>query len=247
MPHDKSFEATDLTKEQLIELIGLYLGEVLTHYGMWFAQTAQRIGPSDALKMESNTVDKFFHSIGARLYPLFGIPTKDGLPVALLNKSREELLICIGEIAKTWLTGDGLWFQEVEKEKGMVEAKAVNDCCWSLFSKMEAFKIKKFLGLPDNGGLKALESALPLRIYSTINAHASKWDEDGSFIFSMMECRVQSARRRKGMDHYPCKSAGLIEYTEFAHAIDPKIKVECLWCPPDCVPETEFCAWKFSV
>ncbi len=247
MPHGKSFEANDLTNEQLIQLIGLYLGEVLAHYGLWFAETARNVGAPNALEMESKAIDKFFPSIGARLYPLFGIPTKDGLPLALLNKSREELLICIGEIAKTWVTGDGLWFQEVENVKGMTEAKAINDSCWSLFAKMEAFKIKKFLGLPDNGGLEALEAALPLRIYSTINANNSKRDETGALIFTMNECRVQSARRRKGLENYPCKSAGLIEYAEFAHAIDPKIKVECVKCPPDCVSETEFCAWRFSV
>ncbi len=247
MPHGKSFEAADLTNEQLIQLIGLYLGEVLAHYGMWFAETSRRLGPTDALKMESEAIDKFFPSIGARLYPLFGIPNRDGLPIALLNKSREELLICIGEIAKTWLTGDGLWFQEVEREHGMTEAKAINDSCWSMFARMEAFKIRKFLGLPHEGGLKALEKALPLRIYSTINSNSASWDESGSLVFAMNECRVQAARRRRGLDHYPCKSAGLIEYSEFAHAIDPKIKVECLKCPPDELVGAEYCAWKFSI
>ena len=247
MPHTKSFEASDLSKEQLIELIGLYSGEVLAHYGMWLAETARRIGPQNALQVEAKAVEKFFASVGARLYPLFGIPVKDGLPVALLNKSREELLICIGEIAKTWLASDGLWFQEVETEKGMIEAKTINDTCWSLFAKMEAFKIKRFLDLPDQGGLEGLEAALRFRIYSTINAHSSRWDEDGSLIFRMTECRVQSARRRKGLENYSCKSAGLIEYGDFAKAIDPKIKVECIWCPPDRTPDTEFCAWKFSI
>lgn len=247
MPDVKSFETTDLSKDQLIKLIGLYVGEVLAHYGMWFAETSRRVGVENTLDMESRAIEKFFSSIGARLYPLFGIPIKDGLPVALLNKSREELLICIGEIAKTWLTGDGLWFQEVESQKGMSEAKSINDSCWSLFAKMEAFKIKKFLDLPDFGGLKALDAALKLRIYSTINAHSSRWDDNGSLIFSMTECRVQSARRRKELNHYPCKSAGLIEYSDFAKAIDPRIKVECVWCPPDRVPETEFCSWCFTI
>jgi hypothetical protein len=247
MPHTKSFESTDLTKEQLIKLIGMYLGEVLAHYGMWFAETSRRIGVNDALEMDSNNISKFFPSIGARLYPLFGIPVKDGLPVALLNMSREELLICIGEIAKTWLTGDGLWFQEVERSKGMAEAKLINDSCWSLFAKMEAHKIKRFLDLPGANGLDVLEAALKLRIYSVINAHSLKRDDNGDLIFTMTECRVQSARRRKDLDHYPCKSAGLVEYSDFAHAIDPRIKVECVWCPPDRVPETEFCSWRFSI
>ena len=63
----------------------------------------------------------------------------------------------------------------------------------------------------------------------------------------MNDCRVQSARKRKGLDDYPCKSGGLIEYTTFAESIDPRIKTECIGCPPDPHPDEWFCAWRFSI
>ncbi|MCD4774238.1 MAG: DUF6125 family protein [Bacteroidales bacterium] len=44
-----------------------------------------------------------------------------------------------------------------------------------------------------------------------------------------------------------CKSGGLVEYTSFAEAIDPRIKTECIGCPPDAHPDEWFCAWRFFV
>jgi hypothetical protein len=58
---------------------------------------------------------------------------------------------------------------------------------------------------------------------------------------------VQDARRRKGLEDYPCKSAGVVEYSSFAQAIDPRIRTECMACPPDDIPDGLFCAWKFSI
>ena len=66
-------------------------------------------------------------------------------------------------------------------------------------------------------------------------------------VFEMNNCRVQSARNRKGLDDYPCKSAGLVEYSTFATAIDDRIKTECLGCPPDSHPDNWFCAWRFVI
>ena len=43
-------------------------------------------------------------------------------------------------------------------------------------------------------------------------------------VFQMNECRVQRARMRKGLDDYPCKSGGLVEYTRFAEGVDDRIK-----------------------
>ena len=63
----------------------------------------------------------------------------------------------------------------------------------------------------------------------------------------MDECRVQVARKRKGLDDYPCKSAGLVEYAYFARAFDARIKTECIGCPPDAHPDDWYCAWRFSL
>ena len=63
----------------------------------------------------------------------------------------------------------------------------------------------------------------------------------------MVDCRVQSARKRKGLDDFPCKSVGIEEYSGFARTIDERIKTTCISCPPDDHPDDFFCAWEFVV
>jgi len=243
----RALESTDMSKDQLIQLVGMFMGDVLVHYGMWFTEVVHRGGIATALELERQVLQQYLPLAASRLAPHFGLEMDGALPRVLANKSREELLLLIADIAKTWLTGDGLWFQAMEQSNGMTDAKQVNDTCWSHFAFMEAFKIRNYLGLGDRGGLEALEAALGLRIYSSINAHAASRETDGSLLFSMTECRVQTARRRKNLEDYPCKSAGMVEYAHFAQGIDPRIRADCVLCPPDRVPEDVFCTWRFSM
>lgn len=247
MQNEKYSDITKLSREELLQFVGIFLGDVLVHYGMWFTESVRQLGVKNALEGEKRVLQQYYPMAMKRLAPHFGIELQDGLPTVLASKSKDELLTLIADIAKTWLAGDGLWFQAVEAKLGMEPAKAVNDTCWSHFAHMEAFKIKTYLGLSKNGGLKALEKALKLRIYSTINPYATSWDENGNLVFKMVECRVQSSRRRKGMPDYPCKSAGITEYTEFVKEIDPGVQVENVWCPPDPVPNEAVCAWRFQM
>ena len=65
--------------------------------------------------------------------------------------------------------------------------------------------------------------------------------------FEMKQCRVQVARERKGLPDFPCKSVGIVEYAYFAAAIDPRIRTEVLFCPPDIRPEGCYCSWQFTL
>jgi hypothetical protein len=115
----------------------------------------------------------------------------------------------------------------------MFDAKRCNDTCWTRFSPYEAYRIKTLLDLPQQGGLEDLKKALQFRLYSRINVQEIVEENPDSFVFRMVECRVQTARRRKGLEDYPCKSGGLVEYRTFAKAIDARIQTECVGCPPD--------------
>jgi hypothetical protein len=63
----------------------------------------------------------------------------------------------------------------------------------------------------------------------------------------MNNCRVQAARKNRGLADYPCKSAGIVEYSTFASQIDSRIKTTCVACPPDEHPVEWFCAWRFTI
>jgi hypothetical protein len=263
-------ELEDLDKDELINLLTLTAGEALVHYGMWFCRTASIKNIDLALEAESAVFDRFVPAILGRLAGHLGFERGDGITKGLRGRSETELANLVRDIAKVWLASDGLWFQEMERRHSMAEAKEVNDSCWALFAPMEAFKLKSFLGLcdsheqasdkstdrladsknepaPPHDALRALERALPLRIYSLINPHCADWENDRALVWKMIRCRVQDARIRKGLAHYPCRSAGVVEYTLFAQGIDPRITTECIVCPPDELPEGVACAWRFTL
>ncbi|CAK7047513.1 DUF6125 family protein [Phascolarctobacterium sp.] len=165
---------------------------------------------------------------------------------ALEQFSREQLLELIQIYCKNWLAMDGVWFQSVERKFGMDEAME-HDCnIWEAFTKIEARKIKEFLKLPQRAGIEGLKRALALRMYANINA-----DEiiiDGStLIYRTLDCRVQNARKRKGMEFHPCKPVGVIEYTGFAKELDDRFECEAVSCYPDVTDESCNCAWKFTL
>lgn len=160
---------------------------------------------------------------------------------------REFLLALIEDMAKRWLAHDGLWFQAAEKAYGMDEAIRIDTAAWEKFSQVEAQRIMKFLEIPPNGGIPALKKALGLRLNAFVNKQESIDIDENRLIFRMNNCRVQSARKRKNLPDFPCKSVGLVEHENFARTIDPRIKTRCVACPPDEHPPEYFCAWEFWI
>lgn len=165
---------------------------------------------------------------------------------AIKDLSRDALLVLLENFAKNWLAHDGLWFQAVEGVHGMEHAIELDAQAWRRFSPIEARRIKTFLGLPANGGLEALQTALEYRLYAVLNKQQSELRE-GCLRFFMNDCRVQSARKRKGLPDFPCKPVGLVEYSTFAREIDSRIQTRCIACPPDGHPDDYYCGWEFWI
>jgi len=168
--------------------------------------------------------------------------------VSLLSAlSKEELIKIIVDDAKNWLAHDGVWFQAVEKRYGMDIAVEVDTEAWRYFTVIEARRIMARLGITRGGGIPALVECLKHRFYARLNLQDVVEQSDSRVIFRMRDCRVQSARKRKGLADHPCKSVGIVEYSEFATAVDARIKTNCIACPPDEHPETFWCAWEFTL
>lgn len=170
----------------------------------------------------------------------------EGLEI-LKGMSKDELIAIIVDDAKNWLAHDGLWFQAVEKVYGMEAAMDADREAWRLFTVIEAKRIMERLGLLPGGGIPALVTCLQHRLYARLNLQESIEVTEQRAVFRMLDCRVQSARKRKGLDDFPCKSVGIVEYAEFARAIDPRIETRCIACPPDLHPEEFWCAWEFTL
>jgi len=236
-----------LDKAQKARLLMDFLHRIMIHHAMWFAEVQHQYGREKALEVMKEAYARSSGIQLNRLSKTLGFEMKDNIPGPLLYLPDDKLLELTESVAVNWLANDGVWFQAVEFKHGLLDAKRCNDTCWAHFSPFEAWSIRNFLGLPENPGLDGLKTALQFRLYATINKQSIVEETETSFVFRMNECRVQNARKRKGLEDYPCKSGGLVEYTTFAQAIDPSIKTECISCPPDPHPGDYFCAWRFSL
>ncbi|MFC2135934.1 DUF6125 family protein [Bacteroidota bacterium] len=160
--------------------------------------------------------------------------------------SREDLLKLIKMYAKNWLAHDGCWFIAAEEKYDMDTAIDLDKKSWERFAVTEARRIMNEFDIPKEGGLKALEKAFSFRLYAAINKQKVEWADENKMRFFMLECRVQKTRHDKNMPLFPCKQVGIIEFTQFAKTIDPRIKVTSISCPPDPVDDY-YCGWEFTI
>lgn len=236
-----------MTREEKARLVMDIFHRTIIHYGLWFTEVRHQMGTERALGALNTASRKSIGIQLGRLSKLLGFEMRDGVPAALLDLDDEALQELLEGASANWLANDGVWFQAVEFDHGMNDAKRCNDTCWAHFSPVEAWSIKRLLNLPEKPGLEGLKKALGYRVYAQINTQSIVEESPLGFTFQMNACRVQAARKRKNLDDYPCKSAGLVEYTYFARAIDPRIRTVCVGCPPDSHPEDWYCAWRFSL
>lgn len=164
----------------------------------------------------------------------------------LQQLEKDQLIELISLYSKNLIAMDGVWFQSIEQKFGMDEAME-HDCnIWHRFSNIEGKRIRAFLQQPEHSGLAGLAAALPYRYNAIVNKDEIVLTED-ALIYRVVTCRVQAARERKQMGFHPCKPAGLVEYTQFAKAIDDRIACECVSCFPEVTDSTCCCAWKFTL
>jgi hypothetical protein len=166
----------------------------------------------------------------------------------LISLDRETLIGMLDDFAKNWLAHDGLWFQAIERHTNMTTAIELDEQAWAKFSAIEAKRIMARHQIKSGSGLEGLHKALQFRMYALLNIQKFANVTESSFEFYMVDCRVQRARREKGLPAFPCKSVGIIEYDLFARTIDERITTSCICCPPD--PQAgadHWCGWKFCI
>ncbi|AJE04708.1 DUF6125 family protein [Geobacter pickeringii] len=182
----------------------------------------------------------------AGLMPPQGVHLDEGVRL-LYGLSKDQLVDIIVDSAKNWLAHDGLWFQAIETTHGMEAAMDADREAWRRFTVIEAQRIMARLGIEPGGGIPALVECLKHRLYARLNLQQSVEVSATRALFQMVECRVQVARKRKGLPDFPCKSVGIVEYAEFARTVDPRIETRCVACPPDPHPDYFWCAWEFTL
>ncbi|MGD8545551.1 MAG: DUF6125 family protein [Candidatus Bathyarchaeota archaeon] len=150
------------------------------------------------------------------------------------------------QIRNLWRV-DGLYFLGIEDKFGTEAATKIDANVWQVMAKIEAKSLQRLFQIDGSISISTIIGLLQKSSWALDQPFKTIQVSADSAILTVDRCRTQETRQRKGLTEFPCKKVRSEYLQSFAQTLNPKVKVNCIICPPDKHPPNLWCRWEFRL
>ena len=150
------------------------------------------------------------------------------------------------QIRNLWRV-DGLYFLGIEKKFGTEAATEVDAGVWEIIAQVEAKSFQRMFNVGENPDIPTIIDLLRRSSWALDQPFKTVEVNGNRAILCIDRCRTQKARLNKGLSEFPCKKVRFGYLRNFTKTLNPKVKVNCLVCPPDKHSKDLWCKWEFAL
>jgi hypothetical protein len=180
---------------------------------------------------------------GMSEYPPGSVEDRKMLAEMPVEKLLDYLFL---QVRNLWRV-DGLYFLGIEKRFGTEAAAEIDAGVWETMAGIEAKSLQRMFHVGENPDVATIMDLLRRSSWALDQPYKTVEVTGRRAVLGVDRCRTQETRLSKGLCEFPCKKVRFGYLEKFAKTLNPKVKVNCLICPPDKRPKDSWCRWLFTV